>query len=373
MTVLLVLLSINLILWLLVGELLGKDEVAARLMFISMAFVLAFRATSVGTDTAVACNQIERIGRASLLSITSMSGGIWEYAPVYTIWCKLIWMAIPSPHAVLAVNAVATCTSYYYFFSKFSSRSASCAFLYLSSYAYINAFNTMRQELAIAVCLLALTFWSLRRRALGVAVAAAAIGVHVIVTVPIAAVAAYAALPALRAAGPRRLLGVCLLAGLVGRVFYGQLSAAFFSLFARYGRLYGESATDYVSAGRTIVIYLAFLAVFVFWTCGDGGGCDRGCASTARIGKRGFLPLWFFLGFLCLSLNLFFFDLALPRRVAACFMPYLILILQKALDGLGQRWQTVAPGYFVISGLILSFVFRLVANIGGVVPFAFFW
>lgn len=365
MLIYILLLIILFIVWLFWGEGRGEERKATWLMFALMALAMSLRGLSVGTDTQQAAILIEQAACSSLPSGFDQLIGIYEYAPLYAIWCKFIWFVYPSSQVVIAANSIVICLGFSLFFLQVSEKPSMCSFLYYVSFSFVNALNVMRQELACAVCLIALVLLLRNKRISALVVAVVAFGIH---NTSIALVAIFALLYVLSRKIEMsfgKLLLICLSISAILRALYEPAYSLFFSVFDRYGDVYSEDALGYTSQGRTVLLYMLYLLVFVVYSLS--------AASDKNRTMQGPILLITSLGLICLGFNIFFYDLTLMKRIANYFLPFLLVVLSRVLTTLCTQWRTVAPSYFVTTFIALVFLVQLHSNIGEVVPYSFFW
>ncbi|WP_165045980.1 EpsG family protein [Adlercreutzia sp. ZJ138] len=359
MTAYLVLLLLVFLVFLLIGGVAKRQKGALCVIFAMLAVVMACRAPSVGTDTMTAISVIKQAIMTPFPQSWRFVGGVFEYAPVYALWCKGVWAVVPSVQAVLAANSLVICLCFAFFFREFSENPAMAAVLFLLSYTYLTAFNIMRQELAVGVCLVAFVLWSKRKRAAAILLAALAIGIHG--TAVVFALSCVVLLSVLRKrdVAPSRMLAWALAIGLILRIAYIPLTSVFFGIFYRYGEMYSISSTTYTSQGRASVLYLAILMYFVLELVRR-----REAFLVGGVQKQ-----VLFFAFLAISLRLLFFDLALMVRIAGYFTPFLLCSLSNALQENIRRDRDVFLPYLLISLMVAYYVALLLSNSGGVVPY----
>ena len=215
-------------------------------------FLMAFRDLSVGTDTRTYAALFMQVGASNdLFSVINS-------APLYSLWCKLVYILWADPQAIVIANAVLVTVGIGVFIFRNTSNAAWSYLYYILFYFYFTSFNATRQYIALVLAINSYYYIRNKRLIPAVLLIAAATMVHnTAVVLAIALPLIYLKLDT------RRWMLFGVLGGTV-MLFSSQLLALFVQVFDRYS-MYVDGSSPYsigdVGQNRKIVITLLYLVI----------------------------------------------------------------------------------------------------------------
>lgn len=343
------------------------DKAAGVITCVILLFFMALRGNTVGVDTKYYCNayvQFADIPWKNLFTATlygtetGNSSFTLNFEPGYRILNKLLSCAFSSPQTITIANSILIILLLYRFVQTDSPMILLSLWLYLTLGIYQTEMNVSRNAIAILICYLALR-WIQRKQPLQYILCillAAMIHQTALFFLPLYWLVNYIKLTG------RKMLTMVLCFSVFGLNF-GRIGG-FFQQFLpdRYARyLIGED----FSISSILVGVFCLLLYLLIWFLMDADEHSRSITE---------LPI----GYWMFALNLCFFGLNLGieagARIAALFGPYIICFIPQLLERINdlKRRASVTRCIVVIS--FLQFAARLmINNIGGTMPYCFFW
>lgn len=141
-------------------------------LFMLLSGVLIMRTPSVGSDSYIMVNIYMTESSPFMLT-----------APVYHVYSCFLYSILPFPQAILICNGLITMLCFFYFIRKFSDDVYLSIYLFVSLGFYSQCFNIMRQMLALAIFLVALSLIYSKRYKLGAILAVLSLGIHITVII----------------------------------------------------------------------------------------------------------------------------------------------------------------------------------------------
>ena len=327
----------------------GKRGCYLFLTFFTMWFFMAFRNVSVGSDT--------YMGR--LIFESEKRKSFWELTPLYPGWsilCKftnlfggkyIVFQMLISGIIILGCAV---------FIASFADDVTFSSYLFVTTYTYCAAFNTMRQMCAMAFFLLGAVTAAKKKTIPTILLGLVACTIHATVIATIPALAFLL----MRDISPKEQKKLCTVV-LIGALALDVLYMPTLTIFARYFSHYEiYLQEDTVSAGRTKIVQFVYL--FYLWA-----GVRFGKKRTALQDK--FLTLSFAtiaigivvaMNPLLMRVNTYY------QFILLCTIPNLIRNMtvsnrDKVLITLGTKLVFLIP-----------YIIQLSANYSGVSPYLFY-
>lgn len=344
-----------------------KKKFYLTIAFGILFFLTAFRAPSVGTDT----NHYEKaflaMGQADSLR---EAFSITTSAPVYVIVCRVLYRLFPHGQALPILSAFIICVCMAHFIYTFCNNVVVPTYCYVTLWFFAATFNINRQYMALSLFLLALCFIQGKKRVRAYLTFLIAVGVHntAFLCIP------FLVLFSSGFSANRRKLKICLTVAAAGYVSIGYLfyplASLFADLFPRYAGYLGETVLHPVTeTGRGDNIYLSLfylvivcLTTVIIW---------KGTKNNQHISSE--LSILYILSLTGVVLGLGMASNLALSRVRIYFEISMCCLIPYAMRYSGNlRIRTVNYlGLFLM--LLIPYAICLHRNLGGVVPYQFFW
>lgn len=331
-------------------------------VFILFVLVMGLRSTKVGTDNSNYTQLFIRIGRAPFYEAITK---IITSAPVYSFYCKIIYLICPNPVLWSMCNAAIICGCAVTFFYYFSENVVCSVYCFISLYFYLSSFNITRQYLAISLVLLAACLVIRRKEKCALLAILLAIGIHnlAFIICPFL-IFLYIKITQKRAA----LFLICGAGGaILFRLVFERYILLFIRIFPRYAMYLGSSRHNVfkeIGRGNNLYLRLFYLAILIVPFCWIIFN-KTGAILPKKLEK---ILAIAFIGCVmgaCNSSNL-----ALSR-VACFFELFMCCVIPNTIELFG-RWKKIL--YFICYFLlIIPYGICLNRNLSGVVPYIPMW
>ncbi len=349
------------------GDLSGRKtkHIALFTACVILWFFMAFRAVSVGVDTkhyAYVFSQFDDIPLSKVFTAVTYANEsetwAFDFEPGYRLVNKLLSVFTSMPQAITIFNSTVILVLWYFLIKRDSPNFLLSIWLFITLGVYQTEMNVTRN--AIAILMIYNGFSYLRRgdfpRYLAVCLFASLFHVASLVFIPIYYLVRYVKLDVRRMV--LLVAGFCVV-GLVFPLVSPYLSALVPARFAKY--LQGNNE----KLGSLIVGVLNGGFFTLTWLL-----LPRKRRDAVFQRER--------LGVMLLTINLCFFGLNIglgdASRMAALFGPYLVILIPRMLTLIRnpERRRDAAALIVLLSGI--QYVLRMcINNIGGTLPYAFFW
>lgn len=328
-------------------------------------FFMAFRAVSVGVDTqyySYVFTQFDDIPFSKVFTAVTYANEreswAFDFEPGYRLVNKLLSLFFTHPQAITVFNATIIMVLWYFLIKRDSPSFLLSVWLFITLGVYQTEMNVTRN--AIAILMVYNAFPYLRKgdfpRYLAVCVFASLFHVAALAFIPVYFLVRGVKLTMGRAV---ILIGISCVVGAIFPLISPFLSSLVPGRFAKY--LQGNNE----KLGSLIVGVLNGGFFMLAWLL-----LPKRRRESVFDQER--------LGVMLLVINLCFFGLNIgladASRMAALFGPYLIILIPRMLNLIKDpaRRQDVAALITVLSGI--QYVLRMcINNIGGTLPYAFFW
>lgn len=342
------------------------DRIAGMIACGILLFFMALRAESVGVDTQYYCNVYRQFAdipwtdvlTAELYGDALRDSFTLNFELGYRLLNKLLSCFFAAPQTIIVVNSILIIGLLYRFVRRDSPMILLSLWLYLTLGIYQTEMNVSRNAIAILICYLAFQWIQQKKLLLFVLCVLLATTVH---QTALFFLPTYWLVNYIRLTG-RKMVVLVLGFSLVGLnmerigTFLQQV------LPNRYARYFSGEAFSISSILVGAFSLALFLLVYLFLRAEERTKME----CQYRIGN------WMFI------LNLCFFGVNLGveagARLAALFGPYMICFVPQMLTCIEdpQRKKIAAQWVVVIS--FVQFAGRLaINNIGGTLPYRFFW
>lgn len=346
----------------------GKRKAFSIVLPASLAillFFMAFRAKSVGADTYQYIYGFNQVCKTPLKDILSAPiygfGGNYElnFEYGYRIYNKIISFFGKGDQVITIANSLVIITLLGVLIKRDSAYPFLSIWLYLTLGVFQTQMNMSRNAIAILCCYLALNF--IIKKALAGFIICVLIGAlfhsSSILFIPLYWIINDVKL------SPKLARNILIVAIICGLGFSLVRPFVIRVLPYRFGRYFLENTSKF--EGLLVGLFHSLLFLFV-WLCSDREGKET-------IVQKQSIGMWLFI------VEIFFFcigyDVASATRMAALFGPYMIIFIPNIIRcGIqdSQRQKMVRILVFVLTGI--QFVVRLkINNIGGTMPYLFFW
>ena len=329
-------------------------------IYISLAYaiplfiVMAFRGLSVGTDT---------LNYARIYRMISNTSNIFTHPyftkfPVYMIYCKLLSYVSNDPQFNIVMNSAIIISCMMYVIVQLSETPAASWYLYITSGLYLQAFNTARQGLAIAICFVACCIIIKGNIIKAVLLECIAVGIHGLAIVGI--------IPMIilrhQFSGKFYIL-IAFLGFLVSTSFQSFMNL-FVRIFPSYNG-YLEREVFSTSRGNRMLTAITILFFSVF----SGYFVRRGEIKKIILEDAMFRNYSFIVSIALLSMIFLRYN-NMAARIELFYLQFIILILPQIFSLLrnNKRNKLIVEGLFYLIILVPSYI--LARNF---VPYVFFW
>lgn len=342
-----------------------KQHTALAIACVILAFFMACRSKWVGVDTKFYCaafTYLQEVDFAHLFSTgiyLDASNTNWnmDFEPGYRLCNKLLGLFFTSQQTITVFNSLVILYLLYRWIKKESCDDLLSVWLYITLGIYQTEMNVARNAIAILLCYNALTYVKQGRfwRYTAVVLLAASFHKSTLLFIPLYFVF-------------RRKLNTrkSPLVLMVYSVLLGLLTLQGMSL-VRY--IMPGFASRYLkgSTSSEAVIVGAFYALLVIFVWLNLKGAER---KKAR--ENAAMGWWFLL------LNLFSFalntEMKYAARLAALFGPYMIVFVPQLLHQIEGKKRYNQTKMLVVIGCGAQYILRMmINNIGGTMPYRFFW
>lgn len=349
------------------GRLSGKptESLALGIACAMLWFFMAMRSLEVGVDTQVyayAFTQFPDISFGELFAtpVYGPSEGSWllEFEPGYQLWNKLVSLFSSSPQAITVANSTVIMVLLFCLLRKSSPMLLLSVWMYLTMGTYQTQMNVARN--AIAILMVYLGEDSLRERRFWryalVCLLAATVHTTALVFLPLYWVYHYVRLT------PRRCMlavGLFLAVGVSFSVVGPYIAAWLPPELASYFEGDNEKLSSLlVGVLNAVIFFAAYLQL-------------RAPERAAVWEEETF-------GLMMFTLNLCFFGLNIglgsAARMAALFGAYMMLLIPRMLEHIRETRRRTLAVLLVAALCGGQYLMRLmVNNIGGTMPYRFFW
>ena len=330
-------------------------------------FFMAFRAASVGADTANYSTLfvVHGFSYGSIADVWASKGDI---TALYDSYAWVLYQLFPYQQAILICNSAIICLGVYLFIREFSETEVFSTLLYVFSFCYFFAFNGMRQSVAGSIVLLALVCMNRKKYAGEIALLVVALGIHQTSLFMYPVVAACHVLGKSERFNVTYVFLACLVISLGIRVFYEPLFGAFSGIFSRFD-VYAAGGGPFSSAdttqGRQTFLY-GVVGVFLL-VSSRMPGMPKALAATEKT-----RTLWL-IGSLCVGFGIFCTTYELLARIIYYLLPGLACVLGLVSTRLDIGNKTVLVRMGLLACYFLLCVYMLHANYSIVVPYHYFW
>ena len=338
-----------------------KQDIAfIAISFSALFFLMAFRASSVGMDTANYARMYTMIGRAPFATAIT---GIIVSAPVYCFICKVTYLICHDPQAISVVSAAIICCCFAVFFYHFSENVMGSVYCFITLWFFSSSMNITRQYMAVALIALAYVTADEKRWIITIILALLSVGIHN---------TALLAVPFLFLNRDHislgKLLGTIVLglvAILIIRFLFGTIATVFSRVFPRYSMYFGTASHSVNDEGQgdnilLIVFYLAFIALTVLIFLMDANEDDiENSMNLAKLLPMSVMGI--VLGFVAAS------NLALGR-IRVFYLITMCCLIPNAINRVKYKEIFSIVCYAV---MLIPYYISIDRNISSVVPYMF--
>lgn len=331
----------------------------------TLAFFMACRSKWVGVDTKFYCaafTYLQDVDFAHLFSTgiyLDASNTSWnmDFEPGYRLCNKLLGLVFTSQQTITIFNSLAILYLLYRWIRKESCDDLLSVWLYITLGVYQTEMNVARNAIAILLCYNALTYVKQGRflRYTAVVLLAASFHKSTLLFIPLYFVFRT------KLSSRKSPLALMLYSVLLGLLTLQGVA------LVRY--IMPGFASRYLKKSTSLeaVIVGAFYALLVVFVWLNLKGAER---KNAR--KNAAMGWWFLL------LNLFSFalntEMKYAARLAALFGPYMIVFIPQLLHQIEGKKRYNQTKALVVIGCGVQYILRMmINNIGGTMPYDFFW
>lgn len=349
------------------GDLSGRKTKHIALFFACaiLWFFMAFRGIGVGVDTkhyAYVFTQFEDIPFSKVFTAVTYANEsetwAFDFEPGYRLANKLVSLFFTGPQAITVFNSTLIMVLWYFLIKRDSPCFLLSVWLFITLGVYQTEMNVTRN--AIAILMVYNGFSYLRKgdfpKFLAVCVFASLFHVAALVFIPV-----YFLVRGFRLTKGRTLvlIGLSCVIGVIFPLISPVLSAMVPARFAKYlqgnNEKLGSLIVGVLNGGFFVLTYLLLPR-----------------SRRIRVFRRERL------GVMMLVINLCFFGLNIgladASRMAALFGPYLVILIPRMLTLIQNRGRRSEAAALIVVLSGLQYVLRMcINNIGGTLPYAFFW
>ena len=340
-------------------------NIALMIACLILWFFMAFRGLSVGVDTkhyAYVFTQFKNIPFSKVFTAVTYANEnkswIFDFEPGYRLVNKLLSLLFTAPQAITIFNATVIMVLWYKLIRRESPDFMLSVWLLVTLGIFQTEMNVTRN--AIAILIVYNGFGYLRRgqffRYAAICLFASLFHIAALVFLPL-----YWAVRRIRLTPTQAIILICAscVLGFLFPLISPYLSALLPWRFAKYFQDNNEKL-------ESLMVGLLNGGIFILT-----------CLFLSRWGRR---ELWrrYRLGVMMLVINLCFFGLNIgledASRMAALFGPYLIILIPRMLTLIPSRAQRSYAARLLMLFCGIQYVLRMcINNIGGTLPYAFFW
>lgn len=337
------------------------------LSFSILVFLSAFRANSVGTDSMSYAQSFLKIGKAHDLRTIF---ALMDSAPVYAIYCKLVYMIFPTEQAYFIFNAIIICACMLFFFNTFSDNLPLSVYCFVTLWFYCTSFNTERQYVAMSLAMLAVCMVYKKKKIAALCLMLMAIGIHNTAAVFLPIVLLFMFEIHITRKRLIRIILIAIVSGIFLGLLFEPLIYLFTRIFPRYARYVNGLAIHSVheqSRGDNIYLTLLFLAVLVLSTVIIWVNTKNGGQVSDKLSKM------YIMGLIGVVLGIAMARNIALARVRAYFTLSMCCLIPQALRYSGNARVRVLYYFATYLILLVPYFICLSRNMSGVVPYQFFW
>ena len=349
------------------GSRTGKKTDAAALFFgcLILWFFMAMRDVSVGVDTqhyAFVFQQFPDIPLSKVFTAvtyaTPSRKWVYDFEPGYRLLNKLLSYFFTDPQAIIIVNSTIIMFLLYRLIQRHSANYMLSLWLYLTLGIFQTEMNVSRNAIAIFIVYNGFDYIAKGKlpQYLLCCITGALFHVTALVFIPF-----YWILRIYKPTFRKSLLIIGIFA--VAGAMFPVLSPVIRMLLPGSLQKYFDSANDKLASLMVGAVH-AVLFIMVYWML------DK--KNRASIFRK------YRVGIVLLTMNLCFFGLNIgldsAARMAALFGPYIIILIPQMITQLDSRVKR-RNAVIVVAGMsFVQFILRMsVNNIGGSMPYRFFW
>ena len=343
----------------------SAQTVALQLSCFLLWFFMAMRASSVGVDTKYYCYVFEQLSYAPLSKVFHMvtygsRTGNWtmDFEPGYRLYNRLAGFLSHDPQMITIMNSSIIILLLYKLILKQSKNAMLSIWLYITLGVFQTEMNVARN--AIAILLVYLAFQYVKKGRLWpymiTICLAATIHKSVLVFLPLYFV--------FRKTSPsrtrmKRLILHASLAGMGVLLFGSRLQALLPGIFGRYLTAQNIKMESLLVGG----LYL-FLVIFILFYMKN--------EERQKVFKECPIGIWMFtITMCCFGLNI---GLKMAARLAALFGTYMIILIPNMVSKITDEKRRHTLILLLIIGCGVQYILRMtINNIGGTMPYSFFW
>lgn len=347
------------------GKRVSIQKVALQISCIILAFFMAFRKYTVGVDTKYYCYVFEQLRDVSIWKVFSTvtygspgSNWVFDFEPGYRLYNKVLSFFSSSAQIVTIANSCLIIALLYVLIRRNSKDYYLSIWLYLTLGIFQTDMNVARNAISIFICYLAIDKIKERKvwQYMSLVLIAALIHKTALVFIPLYFILKRPFFSGKKMAAA---IGVSVLTGLIFSKFGIYIAYMLPVKLGRYLTVSNEKMESLLVGG-----FYAFLVVFILIMMNQ--------TERKNIFQKSSIGAWMFtLNLCCFGANI---GLKAAARMAALFGPYIILFIPEIISMIPnkkrRRWVTL----LVIIGCAVQYILRMkVNNIGGTLPYEFFW
>lgn len=343
----------------------SAQKFALQIACMILVFFMAFRKYTVGVDTKYYCYVFEQLRDVSigkvLSAVTYASPGsnwFFDFEPGYRLYNKILSYIFGSAQIITIANSCLIMGLLYILIRKSSKNYYLSIWLYVTLGIFQTDMNVARNAIAIFICYLAINRIKEKKvlKYMSLIILASLFHKTALVFIPL-----YFILKRPFFSG-RKMRTVIAGSFGVGFVFSRVgLSIAYTlpGMLGRYLTGSNEKMESLLVGG-----FNAFLIIFVWLMMSRSERRD--------VFQKCSLGAWMFtFNLCCFGINI---GLKAAARMAALFGPYIILFIPDLIDTIQNKKRKQLITLLVAAGCLIQYILRMkVNNIGGTMPYEFFW
>lgn len=361
-----ILLTIILLVLMLLNVYIGKANFFLLSINAVFSLFMGLRSVTVGSDTLL-YKEIYN----SMASNPLSSPLFWKF-PIYNVYSYIIARVFNSFQAELIINAIIINTIVLFFIKKHSPNIFLSVFLYYTLYFFFTGFNISRQCLALGFCLLFLHFLIEKKVIKALMCLIIAFGIHT------TAIVTLLFIPLIYIHWTKRNFLITITGIAAMSIFSSKFISLFMSLFSEYN-IYANGASTTLSAqneGNRVFLSLFYVSLIVISFIYSPKNIKLENVSEERAKYIQKYYLFLVLSSLGTMISLIFNRDILILRIESYFSIFLIILLPYTMKEISRKSGAIQEFMIKNSICILTlvpFFVQLVKNIGGILPYMFFW
>ncbi len=330
-----------------------------------LCFFMAMRSVSVGVDTqyySYVFTQFSKIPWNQVFTAetfaTESQTWVFDFEPGYRFYNKLINWFCDSPQVITVCNSVLILVLLYYFIKKNSPNYLLSIWLYITLGIYQTQMNVTRNAIAILIVFNALQYMKKRKffPYLICCLIAASFHRTALVFIPL-----YWLFPQI-VWNCNRMIGCVLTFAAMGMLF-PIIDTLLYAILP-------DSLSKYLSSSvsklESVVVGVFYLMLFVFIYILMSKR-ERSCIFTKCATGTSF----FVLNLCCFGMS---FGVGQAARIAALFGPYMMIYIPQMIQLIESPKQKRRTTELIVLLCGIQYILRLcINNIGGTMPYEFFW